>query len=205
MLIVELQIVIGLIVYGMFKMDTIEQKVYNTNKFLFELNLEKNLKEITLIGDNELTIGHIDAPVSIIMYSKFSCSYCKEFFTNSFPKLDSQFIKTNKVKLTIRYLISSSSQQSGLVQLAYKSQANGSFREFLELTHELGRDPEDLRLQVAEKLGIDISSPDLYDWSLLNEARAAGIRKTPTFILDGVQYVGLPEGDLFKNKIEDLL
>ncbi len=46
--------------------------------------------------------GSIDAPVTIVEFTDFQCPFCARFHINTFPQIDSEYIKTGKVRFVVR-------------------------------------------------------------------------------------------------------
>ena len=50
----------------------------------------------------EIVIGNSNAPVTLIVYSSFTCSHCRDFHLNVFPKFKKEYVDTGKVKVYLR-------------------------------------------------------------------------------------------------------
>jgi protein-disulfide isomerase len=50
----------------------------------------------------EVVLGQKDAPVTLIMYTSFTCSYCKTFHLQELPKFKERYVDTGKVKIYLR-------------------------------------------------------------------------------------------------------
>jgi protein-disulfide isomerase len=48
------------------------------------------------------SLGSVDAPVTVVEFTDYQCTYCLKFIQNTFPKLKEQFIDTGKVRWVIR-------------------------------------------------------------------------------------------------------
>jgi protein-disulfide isomerase len=53
-----------------------------------------------VIGD--VPIGAADAPVTILEYASYTCSHCRDFWKQDFPRLKTNYIDTGKVKFIYR-------------------------------------------------------------------------------------------------------
>ena len=60
-------------------------------------------KPILLAG--EPTLGSASAPLTIVEFSDFECSYCRRFHEKVFPKLKSQYIDTGMVRFVHKDLL----------------------------------------------------------------------------------------------------
>ncbi|MFH5772718.1 DsbA family protein [Paracoccus broussonetiae] len=50
----------------------------------------------------DITLGQADAPVTVIEYASFTCSHCRAFHEENWPKLKAEYIETGKVKFIQR-------------------------------------------------------------------------------------------------------
>jgi len=48
------------------------------------------------------TRGDLNAPVTLIEYSDFTCDYCVKFFRETWPRLSAKYVETGKVRLLYR-------------------------------------------------------------------------------------------------------
>ena len=54
------------------------------------------------INKNDIIIGDIKAPITIIEYASLSCIHCKDFHTNTLPQIIEEYVDTKKVKIVFR-------------------------------------------------------------------------------------------------------
>ncbi|MDH4186606.1 MAG: DsbA family protein [Nitrospira sp.] len=54
------------------------------------------------ITDDERIRGKMDAPITLIEYSDFTCGYCVKFFRETWPRLQAKYIDTGKVRFIYR-------------------------------------------------------------------------------------------------------
>jgi len=50
----------------------------------------------------DIALGQADAPVTVIEYASFTCSHCKAFHDENWPKLKAEYVETGKVKFIQR-------------------------------------------------------------------------------------------------------
>ncbi|WP_416355330.1 DsbA family protein [Aureimonas phyllosphaerae] len=50
----------------------------------------------------DIVIGKADAPVTIIEYASMTCSHCRDFHSESYPKIKADYLDTGKAKLILR-------------------------------------------------------------------------------------------------------
>lgn len=57
-----------------------------------------NRDSLVQLADRSRSKGVENAPVTIVEISDFQCPYCRQFATETYPKLDSAYVKTGKVR-----------------------------------------------------------------------------------------------------------
>ncbi len=70
-----------------------------------ETGFENKLKKMQFPDNlklSEIVIGDPNAPVTLIVYSSFTCSHCRDFHLNVFPKFKKKYVDTGKVKVYLR-------------------------------------------------------------------------------------------------------
>jgi protein-disulfide isomerase len=50
----------------------------------------------------EVPMGSATAPVTVVEYASFTCSHCRDFWKQDFPRIKAQYIDTGKVKFIYR-------------------------------------------------------------------------------------------------------
>jgi len=177
------------------------------------------------IGDSPL-LGNEDAPVTIIIFSDFSCQFCaaasgaNEEIVNSMksrssgwepimPNVIKDYVDTGKVKMAFKYFPGhGAGQQAMLTGLCLNEQ--GLFWEFhdkafadYEFTNDLGK-----MKALAGELGADMDALDRclasnkYNSKLnsdTQEGKEAGVQGTPAFFVNGKLVSGaVPYSDIKK-------
>jgi protein-disulfide isomerase len=54
------------------------------------------------VTDDGRIRGRVDAPVTLIEYSDFTCGYCLKFFRETWPKLQAKYVETGKLRFVYR-------------------------------------------------------------------------------------------------------
>jgi protein-disulfide isomerase len=54
------------------------------------------------VTDDGRIRGRVDAPITLIEYSDFTCGYCVKFFKETWPRLQASYIDTGKVRFVYR-------------------------------------------------------------------------------------------------------
>ncbi len=198
---IELQIIILLISFLVFKVKSLEDKVYNTNKFIHKVLIDKKEEALRTINENDIIIGDSSAPVTIFMYSRFDCSACSDFFSESYEKLKKNYIDKGLVKLVVRYLVHQSKPHTLFAtKCAHFAKKTGFFDSYSLDVKDMYAALDtikikDLIINLTKKPdSIDSFLKDKeFEASLLNFAdkiRAAGIRSTPTFFINETRVIG---------------
>jgi len=89
--------------------DDKQSKKAPTAEEKFEKNLLENFS-------SDIVFGNPNAPVTIIEYSSFTCSYCIQMHNNIMDKLTKEYIDTNKVKLVHRAMVNQRTIFSKMLQ-----------------------------------------------------------------------------------------
>ena len=203
-LIIELQIILALLIFGLYKIYDIERDVFLTNSFVVQALSDNKLNELQNVDDNDIILGDKNASVSIFMYTKFSCPYCKEFFEQTYPEIYQDFIASGQVNLVVRYLTTPESAQGELVNMAYQSYFSGVFNEFTETISEFEEKDltEEQKNEVYSYLGLqkDIEYNKVIK-EKYKQAFMAGVVRTPTFIINGKKILGNRKMKVFKEEI----
>lgn len=201
MLIIEVQVAILLLIFITFKINTLDQKVHNTNKFVHEALKDKRIEELNSIISNDIVLGEHNAPVEIIFYSRFDCSACSEFITDNYAQLKEEFIEKGQVKLIIRYLVHPSKKYTlYATKCAYYAYEKGVYDSF---SHQINLQYPNLDTTMIKRIVLDLAGDEYslekflqdktIEAKLFQKAaliRKAGITSTPTIFINGIQITG---------------
>jgi protein-disulfide isomerase len=164
------------------------------------------------------TMGDPNAPVLIEEFSDFQCAYCRQFFLETEKILIDQYVKTGKVYFIYRTLgswLGPGSQYAA--EAAYCAGDQDMFWEYHDaLFTNQGRmefSPVNL-IQLADNLGLDLnefgSCVENYKYrdqvkKDLTDGVTAGVRGTPSFLINGRLVVGAQPFSFFQQAIETAL
>ena len=77
-----------------------------TGGFLVGYEINSNDSEILtsekLIKNGSPIMGNIDAPITILEWGDYQCTYCYKFHQNTLEVINEEFIKTGKVKIIFK-------------------------------------------------------------------------------------------------------
>lgn len=173
-------------------------------------------------ADRARVEGDSAAPLRIIEVSDFECPYCKEYFENTYPKIDSAYIQTGKVQYVwVSFPNPGHTRAWPAIEAGFCAGAVGKFWPMHDLLFKHQDDwkdaaePVNLFVGYADQLGIDTAS---YRECLLQDRTAplqvrdlvsvsrVGVNGTPFFVIgDSVSLQGAAPFDRFKTVIDSLL
>ncbi|MCZ6479858.1 MAG: thioredoxin domain-containing protein [candidate division NC10 bacterium] len=161
--------------------------------------------------------GSDHAPVTIIEFSDFQCTFCWRFWKQTLPRLEEEYIKAGKVRFIYTHLAILGPQSVAAAQASECAREQGKFWEYHDkLFASKGFfSLADRRLkQYARDLGLD---GEAFDQCLdagthakkvegeTGIGLALGARGTPTFFINGLKLVGAHPFQTFRSIIEDQL
>ncbi len=170
--------------------------------------------------DDPRALGSPSAPVTIIEYSDFECPFCGQFFRETRPQIEEQYVKTGIVRMVYRDYPLPSHRSALLAAVASRCAANqGKFWEMynqLFSTHqeEWGGVPNrdrDVLIEFATNLGLDTAAFEVclddeqVAQAVQQEAANAeqlGINSTPNFFVNGQLIRGALPFATFQRLIE---
>jgi protein-disulfide isomerase len=212
LLIIEIQIILLLVVFGTIETVKLNKKLRNTNKFVYEALTNKRLETLNTIKHNDIVIGKADAPVTIFLYTRFDCSACNSFFIENYKPLKTDFIDKGMVKLVVRYLVHPSKPETLFAsKSAYYADQNGFYETYIQKIDSIYPvlDTATVKNIMSE---LSDNSAEFYEFMndtsteqellrLANEIRATGIRLTPTLFINNQRLIGNPHYKRLKNII----
>jgi protein-disulfide isomerase len=155
-------------------------------------------KTLILKVGEDSSLGRSDAPVIIVEFTDFQCPFCSRFQANTFPEIRRNFIDTGKVRFIKRDLPLAAHPDA--LKAAQAGRCAGDQGKFWEMYDLLSANfsllgPEAYAMH-AKKLSLDPeafkacvdSDRHLADIrTSVQEAAAAGIRSTPSFLIGTVK------------------
>ena len=160
--------------------------------------------------DDDPYLGAADAPVVIIEFSDFFCSYCKRHFDLTFtPILENYGEYIRYVYRDFARLTQESTPAAAAAQCAFEQDMFWEFRAaFFENQDKLGRD---FYIETAEAYEIDVEAYiecldegryiDEVDFDGL-DGQLAGVRGTPGFFINGQILSGAQPYSIFERMIQ---
>jgi protein-disulfide isomerase len=176
---------------------------------------------LTVAGDfsgGRPFLGNSDAPVTIIMFSDYSCSFCRRFHVETFPQLKEKYIDSGLVKFVYRnYILSPEgiSYPSSLLANCVRDQGgDDAFFYTHDALYELDFNLAEVKDRVVSSLRLDEERLQScfeageflpYIDEDIEVAKTIGITRTPTFIINGNVLVGAQPFELFEEFIDEVL
>ena len=163
------------------------------------------------------TLGVASAPVSVVEFSDFQCSFCRKFWADTLPKIKDKYIKQGKVQFIYRHfaILGKFSEQAAIAAECAAEQ--GKFWEYHDklFANQGGLAFTEPKL---EQYGREVRLKDAnFKRCLTTEkyrkkvegetavAASLGARGTPTFFVNGRLIVGAQAFDAFQAVIEEEL
>ena len=163
------------------------------------------------------SLGSASAPITIIEFSDFQCSFCKKFWAETLPKLKEAYINTGKARFGYRHfaILGKHSEQAALASECAAEQ--GKFWEYHDqlFKNQGGLAFTEAKLkQYARDIGLNADAfgtclgTGKYREKVERETAAAanlGGRGTPFFIVNQRLLVGAQPFGVFQKMIDEEL
>ncbi len=160
----------------------------------------------------EMFLGDVNAPVTIVEYASFTCPHCKDFHLENFLKLKKEYINTGKVKFIFREVYfdkyglwagmvarcGGSESYFGLIDMIFEKQSEWVTGEVAEVVDKLkrigkisGLTNEDLEVCLQDTA----NARALVEAYRLNSGED-NIQSTPSFVINGKLHSNMDYDDL---------
>jgi len=169
-------------------------------------------------------LGSADAPVTVVEFTDYQCTYCLRFIQQTFPKLKEEFIDTGKVRWVVRDMpLGFHKNARKAAQAAHCAGEQDKFWEMRGVLFANAKKLEEENLpNYAQTLGLDMTA---FDSCLASDRHLAAIDKssqdaggvqitgTPTFVVgkasgdwvEGKRVVGARDFKIFEENIRSVL
>jgi protein-disulfide isomerase len=169
------------------------------------------------------SLGSKDAPITIVEFTDYQCSYCRAFESATFSEIRKKYIDTGKVRLVIRDfpLVDIHADAMGAAEAAHCAGDQGKFWPMHEaLFSDQSKLGKNGLIDSAEKLGLDMGifrtclESGNHKLEIQNDQEQASslqIRATPSFLigktsgkeLSGTIIVGAAPLSAFETKFRE--
>jgi len=182
----SIPIIIGIIV-GSFVVG------YGTNS-----NNSETLTSEKLIKNGSPIMGNIDAPITILEWGDYQCTYCYKFHQNTLNIINEEFIKTGKVKIIFKDFPLNGPDSKLAAEASYCAQDQQKYWEYHDelyknwggertgwITREaLTKFAQSTELNIEEfNKCLDVHKYQNKVDSIHNFGKEIGIDATPTFLV----------------------
>jgi len=189
-------------------------------------NIEKqqNIQSLTTLVENGSPIlGNIDAPLTLVEFGDYQCSFCKRHFEQTHDLIMKNYVATSKVKILFKDMIITSGEGSiNAAHAAHCAKDQGMFWKYHYMLYNnwegenTGWITDDNLNKFAKNIDLDMNKfskcmsenkwMDLISASQ-EDAKIMGIRGTPSFFLIGpeneiVKIHGAQPYDVFKESFD---
>jgi len=163
------------------------------------------------------TKGREDAPIAIVEFSDFQCSFCRKFWKETLPRIEAEYINSGKVRFVYRHLIALGPPSVRAAEAAECAGEQGKFWPYHDVLFERAGPLAftDGRLKAySEELGLDRRTFDTCLASGRHRERIGmetevgrylGARGTPTFLVNGQLLAGAQPFGTFKRVLDAML
>lgn len=169
--------------------------------------------------DDDPSKGQADAPVTIIEFSDYQCSFCARFVTQTLSQLEKNYIDTGKVKFVFRdFPLSFHQHAQKAAEAAECADEQGKYWEYHDLLFEKQSEWSDAGSgkfkDYASQLGLDtqafnqcLDSGEMAEevQKDFQDGQSYGVQGTPAFFVDGELISGAQPFETFKAKIDAAL
>ena len=164
----------------------------------------------------EMALGPADAKVTVIEYASATCPHCAAFHKDTFGKLKTEYIDTNKIRFVFReFPLNDAAMAAFMIARAAPKEAYFPLIDIYFTTLETwAASPAEGLFNIARQAGF---TREKFDATLKDEALAKkilaikdvgaefGVQGTPTFFINGELFDGERTIEAFRAKIDPLL
>jgi protein-disulfide isomerase len=162
-------------------------------------------------------LGSAGAPVTILEFSDFQCSFCKKFWADTLPQLKESYIQKGQARFMYRHLAVLGKFSEQAAQASECAGEQGKFWEYHDklFSNQGGLGFTDSKLkQYGQELKLNVGKfgqcldSGRYRQKVQGESAAAaslGARGTPTFVVNKRLLVGAQPFEVFRSVIEEEL
>ena len=172
---------------------------------------------MSILAENSQFKGNVSAPITIIEWSDFECTFCKNFYSETSWLIDETYVKQGKVKFVykhfpITFLHENAKKAAEAAECAgeqekfwemhdflFEKGVDGGMKTFMNYAKALNLD--NAKFDQCLKSGVMAKKIE----KDMQEGASLGIEGTPTFIANGILFSGSQPFELFKQIIEEEL
>jgi protein-disulfide isomerase len=168
---------------------------------------------ITVNAEDYAMLGDPDAPVTFIEYSDYQCPFCKKFTIETLPSIREEYVDNGKVRFIFKdFPLEIHKEARSAAVAAHCAGEQGRYYEYHDILFANSRNITRPNIvSWAGNMGLDadafsrcLDDPDQMTKveKSLQDARALGVRGTPTFTINGHLLAGAQPLAAFRQLIE---
>ena len=190
-----------------------------------EINTTKKPTLSTFTDNASPVLGNVNAPLTMIEFGDYQCTYCKKFFSETEGSIIENYVKTGKVKIMFKDFIVVGGDSTNAANAAHCANDQKMFWSYHSILYNnwdgegTGWASFERLHEFANKLGLDMNEfsecMSESKWEeLINssqkDGRIIGVTATPTFfIIDQsnniLKITGAQHYDVFEDVFDSLL
>ncbi|MBT4191866.1 MAG: DsbA family protein [Candidatus Diapherotrites archaeon] len=165
------------------------------------------------IADDDAVKGSLDAPITIVEFSDFECSFCETFFSQTLSDLETKYIDTGKVRFIYRDF--PLEFHTNAQKAAEAAECAGEQGKYYEMHDKIFENQNAIGVNnlktYAKQIGLDEGEFDVcLDSGAMaqevakdfSDGQKLGVSGTPTFFVNGTKLVGAQPLSAFEQIIE---
>jgi len=224
-------IAISCLVLGIFLGNFIDEK---DSQYLVESPTITNIEELrnaqklaALVENGSPILGNIDAPLTLVEFGDYQCSFCKKHFVQTHDLIMKNYVATGNVKILFKDMIVTTPGRDSIhaAHATHCAKDQGMFWEYHYMLYNnwegenTGWITDDSLNKFASNIDLDVNefSKCMSEKKWMNLIRASiedantmGITGTPSFFLIGseneiIKIHGAQPYDTFKRTIDSML
>ena len=154
------------------------------------------------LSENELSIGDLNAPVTVVEWSDFQCPYCKKFYEDTIKEIKTNYVDTGKVRFVYKHFPLSFHESAELSAMAVEcANEQGVWYEYHEAIFEnqAGNYDESDLIKWSQGIVGDQNefrsclSSNRYSEKIKNDmnyGQSIGVQGTPGSVVNGIKIDG---------------
>ena len=164
----------------------------------------------------DMAIGAPEAPVSVIEYFSLTCSHCRDFHTETFPRLRTEYVETGKVRFIARDFplnrpaldaailahCAGPDRYFAFIETLFNTFDNWTrAADYLNALGQIGQLGGISEGQFRNCLGDQALETKIFS-SILEAQEKFDIKSTPSFIINGKKHEGAIRFDAFAKTLD---
>jgi protein-disulfide isomerase len=165
-----------------------------------EMKMDQQGK-IEVDSKNDFVFGNVQAPNFLIVFSRYNCEVCRDFYNQVVDSLNGTYIRNGQLKIIFKELVDTADKVGTLMaKLAEVARQTNHFPE-MHRALTTGDEPKDSTavMELAKKAGLiasditlRLNSPETLNKIKENNeaAKKLNITGTPSFVFNGKVFLG---------------